>query len=904
MLDGTSSLVRRSDYAAPPFWIREVELDFDLDLATTRVTCRMRIERNALLPPHDSLRLQGEGLTLLDVRIGERQAQHHVSGGELSIDGLPAGDSFTVEVVTLCTPEANTSLRGLYVSGGGLFTQCEAEGFRRITYFLDRPDVMAVFTVTLRADKTRFPVLLSNGNLVESGDIGQGRHKVRWHDPFPKPSYLFALVAGTLSVREERFRSASGREHAVQVYARQEDIAQTKHAMDVLMASMAWDEARWGLALDLDRFMLVAVSDFNAGAMENKGLNIFNTKFVLADPGNATDEDFAGVDSVVSHEYFHNWTGNRITCRDWFQLSLKEGLTVYREQEFLADQAASASARAVRRIQDVRTLRATQFPEDAGTMAHPVRPDSYVRIDNFYTPTVYKKGAEVVRMMEALVGTAGFRRGMDRYVRRHDGQAVTCDDFARAMADANLDSPLARHFDAFMRWYSQAGTPRVQARGHHDPDDASYTLHLSQGAGASREPEAAQPFVIPLRTALLRADGTPIALRLDGESKAGPRERVLVLTEREQAFRFLDVAAEPVPSLLRGFSAPVTLDDGLGDEALLFMLEHDDDAFNRCEAAQRLGMRRLLATASSEGVDIDDLTPLEAGFIDALRKVLRDPDLDASFKELVLTLPAEGLIAEQDAVFDPRRIHVARESLRRKMARCLVDDWARAWHAHRCDEPYRTDPVQVGRRALSNLAMRHLVLAERGDRAADWSKRALALVDRPMPMTERFGALEALVDARAPSAAEALQRFHTEFRDRPLVVDKWFALQARAPEPVDGLPGTTLQEVESLLQHRDFSLKNPNRARSAIATFCQNNPGAFHLRDGSGYAFWVRQVRDLDRVNPSVASRLARSLDRWNALAPPWRANARAALAELAGTDGLSGEVREVIDRALAAAGL
>ncbi len=748
--------------------------------------------------------------------------------------------------------------------------------------------------------KARFPVLLSNGNLIEAADIGDGRHVAKWHDPFPKPSYLFALVAGDLAVNERSFRSSNGNEHAIQIHVRAADIAQTSHAMDVLLASLAWDEARWGLSLDLERFMVVAVTDFNAGAMENKGLNIFNTKYVLASSESATDEDFAGIASVVSHEYFHNWTGNRITCRDWFQLSLKEGLTVYREQEFLADQANSMSARAVRRIQDVRTLRAQQFPEDAGTMAHPVRPESYTKIDNFYTPTVYKKGAELVRMMEVLVGRAGFRRGMDLYFKRHDGQAVTCDDFAQAIADADPDSPLSRHFAAFMRWYSQAGTPMLRARGHYDPSDSSFTLRLAQSAGASHGQAGHGPFVIPLRMALLGSGGAPIPLRMGGEPHDGRTERVIVLTEKEQVYRFVGINDEPVPSLLRGFSAPIAMDDGLDDEGLMFMLAHDNDAFNRWEAGQRLALRRLLAASCSEGDDRASTAMLDAGFVEALSRILRDPTLDAAFKELVLTLPAESVVAEHHVVFNPRRIHRARESFRRQMAECMRDEWKAAWQACQVDEPYLPDPDQSGRRALSNLALRHLVLAEQRDGTTLWSEKALDRVERGAQMTDRFGALEALVLARAPLAAVALERFQAAFADNPLVIDKWFALQARAPEPVAAPPGTALREIESLLQHPAFTLRNPNRVRSVISTFCQTNPGSFHLEDGTGYAFWIRQVRDLDRINPSVASRVARSLDRWTALAQPWQACAQAALAELAATRGMSAEVSEVLDLALA----
>ncbi|MFY9509393.1 MAG: aminopeptidase N, partial [Rubrivivax sp.] len=569
MREGPAPVIQRQDYTAPAFWIRRVELSFDLDPAKTIVASKLHIERNPAAAPQP-LKLHGEDITVLRVMCAGDSLSFRVEDNQLVIDNPPAGDSFVLEVRNTCNPDKNTQLSGLYTSGSGLFTQCEAEGFRRITYFLDRPDVMAVYTVTLRADRKKYPVLLSNGNLVQQGELDNGRHFATWHDPFPKPSYLFALVAGDLACREQKVRTRAGKEHLLQVWVKRGDLGKTEHAMASLVASVVWDEARFGLPLDLERFMIVAVDDFNMGAMENKGLNIFNTKYVLASPATATDDDFAGIESVVGHEYFHNWTGNRITCRDWFQLSLKEGLTVFRDQEFSMDMVASASARAVKRIQDVRTLRAIQFPEDAGAMAHPVRPDAYAAIDNFYTATVYEKGAELVRMMQTLVGREGFARGITLYFQRHDGQAVTCDDFAQAIADANPGSALSTRLDAFKRWYAQAGTPRLQARGAYDAEARRYTLTLSQSALPSPGQAQKQPFVIPVLAALIGHDGSELAA-----------ERLLVLDSAEQSFVFDDIGAPPVPSLLRGFSAPVVLDDGLGDAELLVLLAHDSDAFNR-----------------------------------------------------------------------------------------------------------------------------------------------------------------------------------------------------------------------------------------------------------------------------------------------------------------------------------
>src|SRR6059058_5874115 len=583
MREGTSKVIYRADYQPPAFWIDTVELCFDLDPSKTRVLNRMRVRRNPDVVPQP-LRLDGEELNLARVLVGGQGTSFKMEEGQLVLENLPEGnDPFELEIFTTCSPIKNTKLMGLYVSNESFFTQCEAEGFRRITYFLDRPDVMASYTVTLRADKHKYPVLLSNGNLVEHGDLEDGRHFAKWVDPFRKPSYLFALVAGQLVCREQRITSRSGKEHLLQVFVRPGDLDKTEHAMNSLMASVAWDEARFNLPLDLERFMIVATSDFNMGAMENKGLNIFNTKFVLANPRNATDVDYANIESVVGHEYFHNWTGNRVTCRDWFQLSLKEGLTVFRDQEFSADMIGTNTGRAVTRIDQVRTLRQAQFPEDAGPMAHPVRPDSFVEINNFYTVTVYEKGAEVVRMYQTLLGREGFRKGMDLYFERHDGQAVTCDDFRLAMADAN-----GRDLTQFERWYSQAGTPVVQAEGRYDEAARTYTLRLRQSCPPTPGQPEKLPFHIPVAVGLLGADGRDLPLTIDG--KQAGNTAVLELTEADQAFVFTDVPEPPTPSILRDFSAPVVLKYGYNDAELLHLFSHDSDPVNRWEAGQRLAM--------------------------------------------------------------------------------------------------------------------------------------------------------------------------------------------------------------------------------------------------------------------------------------------------------------------------
>ncbi|MFT3811848.1 MAG: aminopeptidase N [Acidovorax sp.] len=891
MKNGSSIAIHRADYTAPAFWIDTVDLTFDLDPAKTRVLNKMRLRRNPAVPAQP-LRLDGEDLNLARVLVNGGGTSFKMEGGQLVLENLPEGEEpFDLEIFTTCCPAKNTQLMGLYVSQGAFFTQCEAEGFRRITYFLDRPDVMASYTVTLRASKAEYPVLLSNGNLVEHGDLDEGRHFAKWADPHKKPCYLFALVAGKLVAREQRIRSRSGTDHLLQVYVRPGDLEKTEHAMHSLMASVAWDEARFSLPLDLERFMIVATSDFNMGAMENKGLNIFNTKYVLASPSTATDVDYANIESVVGHEYFHNWSGNRVTCRDWFQLSLKEGLTVFRDQEFSQDLAGSPSARAVKRIEDVRVLRTAQFPEDAGPMAHPVRPDSYIEINNFYTVTIYEKGAEVVRMMQTLVGRDGFAKGLKLYFERHDGQAVTCDDFAQAIADANPDSDLARLLPQFKRWYSQAGTPRVQAVGQYDLEARRYTLTLTQTCPPTPGQAEKHPFVIPITLGLLAADGSAI----DGTA------RTVVLSDGQQTITFDNVDAAPVPSLLRNFSAPVVLEHDYSDEALLTLLAHDSDAFNRWEAGQRLALR-IAINAIASSADQTGATGqigqkiLPAAFVQAMRDVLRHPTLDAAFKELVLTLPSETYIAEQLDVVDPQRIHAVREAMREELALALEPDWQWAWEQHQSHGGYQPDPVSSGRRALAGLALAMLCLAARHTGDTVWPGKTYQRFKDAGNMTDRSNALSALVGSGHALAQPALARFHQLFKDEALVLDKWFALQAGAPDR----GGNVLPAVRDLMRHPDFNLKNPNRARSVIFSYCNANPGAFHRADAAGYVFWSERVLELDAFNPQVAARLARALDRWKKLAEPYRTAAREAIARVAAKADLSNDVREVVTRALA----
>ncbi len=893
MLEGqTNQAIHRVNYTAPAFWIDTVDLSFDLDPVKTRVLNKMRVRRNPEVAAQ-ALRLDGEALNLARVMVNGGGTSFKIEGDQLVLENLPEGnDAFDLEIFTTCNPSKNTQLSGLYVSNDSFFTQCEAEGFRRITYFLDRPDVMASYTVTLRADAQMYPVLLSNGNLLEQGKLEDGRHFATWKDPHKKPCYLFALVAGKLVAREQRIVSRSGKEHLLQVFVRAGDLDKTEHAMNSLMASVAWDEARFGLPLDLERFMIVATSDFNMGAMENKGLNIFNTKYVLANPATATDADFANIESVVGHEYFHNWTGNRITCRDWFQLSLKEGLTVFRDQEFSQDMAGIESARAVKRIEDVRVLRTVQFPEDAGPMAHPVRPDSYVEINNFYTVTIYEKGAEVVRMMQTLVsapgdeeGRSGFSKGMKLYFERHDGQAVTCDDFAQAIADANPDSPLAQLLPQFKRWYSQAGTPRLHADGEYDSIAKTYTLTLTQSCANTPDQSQKDPFVIPVKVGLLNQQGQAFA----------EQSKTLVLSKASQSFVFDNIDSEPTPSLLRNFSSPVNLDCVLTDAQWLTLLANDTDAFNRWEAGQRLAVQAALRFIRNQRNPLTE-SILDEDYLNAKRAVLTHVHLDAAFKELVLFLPSETYISEQLESVDPQYVHAVREAMRMQLATALKAEWETCYEDNRVLGAYSPDAVSSGKRALSNMALHMLCLTAQKEGSTVWPTKALQAFNDAHNMTDRFGALSALVASSHAMAQPALAQFHALFKNEDLVIDKWFSLQASVPDQ----GGHVLPVVRQLMQHADFNLHNPNRARSLIFSYCSANPGAFHRTDAAGYVFWSERVIELDGFNPQVAARLARALDRWKKLAEPYRQAAKTAIQRVAAKPELSNDVREVVTRALA----
>ncbi|MCM5572324.1 aminopeptidase N [Burkholderiaceae bacterium FT117] len=906
--------IRRSDYTPPAFLVERIALVFELLPEAARVESTLALRRNPAAGPTAPLALDGEDLELEGLWLdGEPlpPARYTASEAGLAIDALP--DACELRIVTRIAPAANTTLSGLYVSNGNFFTQCEAEGFRRITYFPDRPDVMARYTVTLRAPRERFPVLLSNGNLVAERDgpapawvdgpaASEAWHEAVWEDPFPKPSYLFALVAGRLVATEAQLTTMSGREVLLQVWVEPGNEDRTGHAMQSLIRAIRWDEARFGLELDLDRFMIVAVSDFNMGAMENKGLNVFNTKYVFAHPRIATDQDFAGVESVVGHEYFHNWTGNRVTCRDWFQLTLKEGLTVFRDQEFSADvmaeqagnEAGAASARAVKRIEDVRVLRAAQFPEDAGPMAHPIRPDSYQEINNFYTVTVYEKGAEVIRMLQTLVGRDGFRKGMDLYFARHDGQAVTCDDFVAAIADAN-GADLSR----FGRWYSQAGTPRVVVAGSHDAAGRRYRLELRQACPPSPGQPDKQPFHIPFAVGLVGPDGRDLPLRPSPacaaavrriETGGGRATAVLDLTDPAQVFEFEGIDTPPVPSLGRNFSAPVVVEHAYDDAQLAFLAAHDSDPFNRWEAAQRLATRCVLAV-------LDGAAPAErcAPLVAAIARVVDDPDLDAAFREQVVVLPSEGFIAEQLAVVDPVALRAARDAVRGELARALAGRWRAIVEGLSTGAPWTPDAKAAGERALKNAALAYWV--DSGD--SDAIAAAQVQFERADNMTDRAGALQALLRAGGEPRERALAAFEKTFADEPLVMDKWFSMQATMPRRPGDPP--VLERVRALASHPAFSLRNPNRVRALVGSFCHGNLAEFHAGDGAGYAWWADRVLELDPLNPQVAARLARALDRWRKFTPERQAAMRAALERVAAAEHLSRDVREIVTKALAA---
>ncbi|GAB2180348.1 aminopeptidase N [Denitratisoma sp. agr-D3] len=882
MKTDTPQTIHLKDYTPPAFWVDTVHLDVDFRPGEARITSRLTLRRNPAAPAGSPLVLDGDELETLALAVNGKRLTpdcYRLTADRLTVPDLP--DRCVFEALVRIRPDGNTQLSGLYRSADGYFTQCEAQGFRRITWFPDRPDVMARYMVTLHADKAALPVLLGNGNLIALGDeAGDGdgghpeRHWATWEDPFPKPSYLFALVAAKLDVLRDTYVTTSGRAVQLAIYVEPGKLDQCGHAMTALKKSMKWDEDVYGLECDLDHYMIVAVGDFNMGAMENKGLNIFNTKYVLARPDIATDVDYENIDRVVAHEYFHNWTGNRVTCRDWFQLSLKEGLTVFRDQGFGAD----VHSRAVSRIRDVRALRAGQFPEDAGPMAHPVRPAAYMEINNFYTATVYQKGAEVVRMIETLIGKTNFRKGMDLYFARHDGQAVTCDDFVAAMADASgLD------LTPFMVWYEQAGTPRVSARGEYDAAARRYTLTLAQSCPPTPGQDEKRPYLLPVVLGLVGPDGADLPLHLAGEH-GGPTQRVLALDKAERRYVFEDVPAAPVPSLLRGFSAPVVLDFPYGDDDLLHLLAHDSDNFNRWEAGQRLAGNLILAAAGGARMDT-------TAFVHALGKVLAQALAggDAAFAAEVLSLPGEATLAEQMSLVDPDALHDARNALRRAVADGLGAVLAEAYRALAPREAYQPSNREAARRALRNVCLGYL-----GEDDGD-AGRALALAQfrDADNMTDQFAALAVLAQSDGPERRQALDAFLARWRGEALVMDKWLSVQATSRRR------ETLAEVRALTHHPVFDLRNPNKVHALLRSFGANHV-RFHGADGAGYRFLAEQIGLLDGVNPQVAARVARCFDRWRKFDADRQAQARAALEGLRAQAGLSRDVFEIVDRALA----
>ncbi len=851
----TPHIVRREDYRQPDWVVPDIALDFDLAPAKTRVKTTLSVTRNGA---HDRpLALDGDGLMPVSVKVdGQTINDWKLEGGKLVIP--LSGPTATIETEVEIAPDRNTQLMGLYASGGLLCTQCEAEGFRRVTFFPDRPDVLSRYAVRMTADKAAYPVLLSNGDRVGSGDLDGGRHWAEWRDPHPKPCYLFALVAGDLSVNADSFTTMGGRRVNLGIWVRAEDVAKTAHAMAALKASMAWDEAVYGREYDLDVFNIVAVDDFNFGAMENKGLNIFNSRYILADPDTATDLDYDGVAGVVAHEYFHNWSGNRVTCRDWFQLSLKEGFTVFRDQSFSADQGSAA----VKRIEDVRGLRASQFPEDSGPLAHPIRPESYMEIGNFYTATVYSKGAEVIRMMHTMLGAERFRAGTDLYFVRHDGEAATCEDFVRAMEDGGgID------LTNFRLWYAQAGTPKLTAGVRMDGGTA--VLSLGQSVPATPGQPEKLPMPLPLRLALF-----------DRATGAHRGETLHVLETASEELRFGGWSAEPVLSINRGFSAPIIVETDRTPADLAFLSAHDDDPFARYEAVQQLMLNTLVADISGAPVE-------PAAVIDAVGATLANPELDPAFIGEAVLLPSEAFIGDQMLVVDPDAIATAREKLRIAIAKAHLPRW-RALYEANGGRAFEYSPSAKGARRIRNVALGSIAAAD----PAEGAKLAYAQFGAADNMTDRMAALMTLANSTSPERDAALDIFYNRYRGNALVIDKWFSTQALSTRP------DTLAAVEALLGHSDFAYSNPNRFRALVGAFSVNQR-AFHGSDGRGYAFLADQILALDPVNPQTAAKMVPPLGRWRRFDETRQAKMRAALERIVARPGVSKDVYEQASKSL-----
>ena len=861
----------RHDYRAPDYLISDIDLTFDLDAVKTVVTAESNISRQGAAA--EPLRLNGEDLTLVSLQVdGQAWSDYQIAENTLVINNLP--DRFTLRIVNEISPAANTALEGLYQSGEALCTQCEAEGFRHITWYLDRPDVLARFTTKIIADKSKYPFLLSNGNRVGEGELESGRHWVQWQDPFPKPCYLFALVAGDFDVLRDTYTTRSGRDVALELFVDRGNLDRAPWAMTSLQNSMKWDEDRFGLEYDLDIYMIVAVDFFNMGAMENKGLNVFNSKYVLARTDTATDKDYLDIERVIGHEYFHNWTGNRVTCRDWFQLSLKEGLTVFREQEFSSD----LGSRAVNRISNVRTMRGLQFAEDASPMAHPIRPDKVIEMNNFYTLTVYEKGSEVIRMLHTLLGEENFQRGMQLYFERHDGSAATCDDFVQAMEDAsNVD------LSHFRRWYSQSGTPIVSVRDDYNPETEQYTLTISQRTPPTPDQEEKLPLHIPFDIELYDNEGQVIPLQKEGH----PVHNVLNVTQEEQTFVFDKVYFQPVPSLLREFSAPVKLEYKWSDQQLTFLMRHARNDFSRWDAAQSLLTTYIKLNVARQQQGQPLSLPLHVA--DAFRAILLDADIDPALAAEILTLPSAGEMAELFDIIDPVAIVAVREALTRTLATELSDEFLAVYNAHKLDA-YRVEHTDIGKRSLRNTCLRYLAFGD--------VKLGDALVTQQYHtadnMTDALAALSAAVAAQLPCRDALMQEYDDKWHQDGLVMDKWFILQATSPA------SNVLETVRGLLNHRSFTLSNPNRVRSLIGAFAGSNPAAFHAEDGSGYRFMVEMLTELNSRNPQVASRLIEPLIRLKRYDEGRQTQMRAALEQLKGLENLSGDLYEKIAKALA----
>ncbi|MCU1763937.1 aminopeptidase N [Pseudomonas protegens] len=878
-------MIYLKDYQAPEYLIDETHLTFELfedhSLVHAQLVMRRNPARGAGLPP---LVLDGQQLELLSVSLSDQAlsaSDYQLDDSHLTLH--PTSASFTLDTSVRIHPESNTALEGLYKSSGMFCTQCEAEGFRKITYYLDRPDVMSKFTTTVVAEQHSYPVLLSNGNPIASGPGEDGRHWATWEDPFMKPAYLFALVAGDLWCVEDSFRTRSGRDVALRIYVEPENIDKCQHAMNSLKKSMRWDEETYGREYDLDIFMIVAVNDFNMGAMENKGLNIFNSSAVLARAETATDAAHQRVEAIVAHEYFHNWSGNRVTCRDWFQLSLKEGFTVFRDAGFSADMNSAT----VKRIQDVAYLRTHQFAEDAGPMAHAVRPESFIEISNFYTLTVYEKGSEVVGMIHTLLGAEGFRKGSDLYFERHDGQAVTCDDFVKAMEDAN-----GVDLTQFKRWYSQAGTPRLAVSESYDAAAKTYSLTFRQSCPQTPDKVEKLPFVIPVALGLLDSTGADMALRLAGEAAAQGSSRVLSVTEAEQTFTFVDIAEHPLPSLLRGFSAPVKLSFPYNRDQLMFLMQHDSDGFNRWDAGQQLSVQVLqeLIAQHQQGRAL----VMDERLVAALGTVLADDSLDQAMVAEMLSLPGEAYLTEISEVADVEAIHAAREFARQQLADSLFDALWKRYQANRQVSKataYVAESEHFARRALQNIALSYLMLTHKPEVLA----AAIEQFDSADNMTERLTALAVLVNSPFEAEkAKALAVFAENFKDNALVMDQWFSVQAGSP-----LPGG-LERVKALMQHPAFNIKNPNKVRALVGAFAGQNLINFHAADGSGYRFLADLVIQLNGFNPQIASRQLAPLTRWRKYDSARQALMKGELERIRASGELSSDVFEVVSKSLA----